>query len=429
MLKRNFIYGLILILSIIALSSCKSGKNLIGSTPTINSKASLEKPYLILISLDGFRWDYIEKYNPPYLSNFIKNGVKAESLIPSYPSKTFPNHYTIATGLYPDKHGIIGNSFYSYKKNLTYKIGNREMVEDGSFYGGTPIWVLADKASMVSASYFFVGSEANIQGIKPTYYYTYDASIKNDVRITQALDWLDLPLKNRPHLITMYFSDMDDIGHRFGPNNEEEIKKTLFNLDENLGNLFKGVDATGLPINIIIVSDHGMTTLSTSNYIPIEDIENDSLYATIDNGAIVNIHPKNNMQTDSIIQYLKQKENNFKVYKTKNTLGFEYNPKNKDWGAIQIIPDFGYYFSKRQSIESRKKNAITTVGVHGYDPKYKDMHGIFYANGSAFKKGYVIPSVKNIHIYPLMCKILGLDIPNNIDGNLNQLESVLKNVE
>jgi predicted AlkP superfamily pyrophosphatase or phosphodiesterase len=429
MLKRNFIYGLILILSIIALSSCKSGKNLIGSTPTINSKASLEKPYLILISLDGFRWDYIEKYNPPYLSNFIKNGVKAESLIPSYPSKTFPNHYTIATGLYPDKHGIIGNSFYSYKKNLTYKIGNREMVEDGSFYGGTPIWVLADKASMVSASYFFVGSEANIQGIKPTYYYTYDASIKNDVRITQALDWLDLPLKNRPHLITMYFSDMDDIGHRFGPNNEEEIKKTLFNLDENLGNLFKGVDATGLPINIIIVSDHGMTTLSTSNYIPIEDIENDSLYATIDNGAIVNIHPKNNMQTDSIIQYLKQKENNFKVYKTKNTLGFEYNPKNKDWGAIQIIPDFGYYFSKRQSIESRKKNAITTVGVHGYDPKYKDMHGIFYANGSAFKKGYVIPSVKNIHIYPLMCKILGLDIPSNIDGNLNQLESVLKNVE
>jgi predicted AlkP superfamily pyrophosphatase or phosphodiesterase len=429
MLKRNFIYGLILILSIIALSSCKSGKNLIGSTPTINSKASLEKPYLILISLDGFRWDYIEKYNPPYLSNFIKNGVKAESLIPSYPSKTFPNHYTIATGLYPDRHGIIGNSFYSYKKNLTYKIGNREMVEDGSFYGGTPIWVLADKASMVSASYFFVGSEANIQGIKPTYYYTYDASIKNDVRITQALDWLDLPLKNRPHLITMYFSDMDDIGHRFGPNNEEEIKKTLFNLDENLGDLFKGVDATGLPINIIIVSDHGMTTLSTSNYIPIEDIENDSLYATIDNGAIVNIHPKNNMQTDSIIQYLKQKENNFKVYKTKNTLGFEYNPKNKDWGAIQIIPDFGYYFSKRQSIESRKKNAITTVGVHGYDPKYKDMHGIFYANGSAFKKGYVIPSVKNIHIYPLMCKILGLDIPNNIDGNLNQLESVLKNVE
>ena len=429
MLKRNFIYGLILILSIIALSSCKSGKNLIGSTPTINSKASLEKPYLILISLDGFRWDYIEKYNPPYLSNFIKNGVKAESLIPSYPSKTFPNHYTIATGLYPDRHGIIGNSFYSYKKNLTYKIGNREMVEDGSFYGGTPIWVLADKASMVSASYFFVGSEANIQGIKPTYYYSYDASVKNDVRITQALDWLDLPLKNRPHLITMYFSDMDDIGHRFGPNNEEEIKKTLFNLDENLGNLFKGVDATGLPINIIIVSDHGMTTLSTSNYIPIEDIENDSLYATIDNGAIVNIHPKNNMQTDSIIQYLKQKENNFKVYKTKNTLGFEYNPKNKDWGAIQIIPDFGYYFSKRQSIESRKKNAITTVGVHGYDPKYKDMHGIFYANGSAFKKGYVIPSVKNIHIYPLMCKILGLDIPSNIDGNLNQLESVLKNVE
>ena len=429
MTKRTFILGLVLILSTIAFSSCKSNANVLGSTPTINSKTSLKKPYLILISLDGFRWDYVERFKPPHLSNFIKNGVKAESLIPSFPSKTFPNHYTIATGMYPDKHGILGNLFYSNAKNLTYSIGNREMVEDGTFYGGSPIWVQADKAAMVSASYFFVGSEANVQGIRPTYYHTYDGQIKNEARVTEVLQWLALPVKQRPHMITLYFSDMDDVGHRFGPNNDEKLKKVLFNLDQQLGDLFKGTAATGLPINIIIVSDHGMAPLSTTNLIPIEDIENENLFSVINNGAIVNVHQKNDSQIDSIVQYLKKKENNFKVYKTADTPGFEYSPKNKDWGAIQIIPDFGHYFLPTNKIEARKKNPNTIFGVHGYDPEYKEMHGIFYGNGPAFKKGYELPPLKNIHIYPLMCKILGLDIPDNIDGKLNQVESVLRNQE
>ena len=426
MLKRIFIYTLIVLISTTAVLSCKSSKDAVSSTPTVNSKASLEKPYLILISLDGFRWDYVNKYNPPHMSDFIKNGVQAESLIPSFPSKTFPNHYTIATGLYPDKHGIIGNSFYSYKKDLTYKIRNREMVEDGSFYGGSPIWIQAGKAGMVSASYFFVGSEANVQGLYPTYFYQYDGSVKNETRVAQVIDWLNLPEKERPHMITMYFSDMDDSGHRYGTDNDDELKTTLLDLDSNLGDLFKGVKATGLPVNIIIVSDHGMANVPTEHLIAIDDIKNDSLYTTIDNGAIVNIHPKENEDIDAILQELKQKENHFKVYTTENTPGFEYKPQNKDWGSIQVIPDFEYYFTSPQRIESLKKNSIQKIGVHGYDPAYKDMHGIFYGSGPAFREGYVAPSVKNIHIYPLMCDILGIDIPKDIDGKLNELESVLK---
>jgi predicted AlkP superfamily pyrophosphatase or phosphodiesterase len=426
MINRYFTYSLILVICTITLSSCKSDTNPTDTTTTINSEASIEKPYLILISLDGFRWDYVEKYNPPNIGNFIQNGVKAESLIPSFPSKTFPNHYTIATGMYPDKHGILGNNFYSYKKGITFKKNKNEMYEDGSFFGGSPIWIQANKASMVTASYFFVGTEANIQGIRPTYYYQYDHNRKNEKRVDQALKWLEMPEKSRPHLITLYFSDMDNVGHKFGPNNDEELKKSLFKLDKNLGDLFNGTAATGLPINIIIVSDHGMTTVPASNFMPIEDIENDNLFSIIDNGSILNIHPKKNVQVDRIIQYLKQKENNFKVYKTENTPGFEYIPKNKDWGAVQIIPDFGYYFINKNMITSRKKSSNATFGVHGYDTKYKDMHGVFYANGPAFKKDYAVPSLKNIHVYPLMCQILGLEIPNDIDGNLNQIKSVLK---
>ncbi len=272
-----------------------------------------------------------------------------------------------------------------------------------------------------------MGSEANIQGVLPTYYHRYDGSISNEVRVAQTLKWLKLPKKERPHLITMYFSDMDDVGHGFGPENDEKLRKTLFDLDKVLGNLFLGTEEIDLPINIIIVSDHGMTTLPTTNLIPIEEIKNDTLFSFVNNGAIINIHPKNKDGLALALQFLKEKEKNFKVYTTENAPGFEYRPKNKDWGALQVIPDFGYYFLTADKIAARKKSPNKIFGAHGYDPKYKDMHGIFYAKGPAIKNGYVVPSVKNIHVYPLMCGILGLEIPDAVDGELDKLKSILKN--
>lgn len=277
MIKRKVILISIFILGIITLISCN--KRILSSTHSItntNSKTAQKKPYLILISLDGFRWDYVEKYNPPNLSSFIKNGVKAASLIPSFPTKTFPNHYTIATGLYPDKHGILGNIFYDYNKDTIFDKRNLKMAEDGSFYGGSPIWVEANKANIVTASYFIVGTEANIQGIRPTYYYKFDNSVKNEERVNQAIKWLNLNEKSRPHLITLYFGDLDKVGHKIGIN-DEELEKALLGLDKNLGDLFKGVSETGLPVNIIIISDHGMGNQLTSQIIPIDAIENDKL--------------------------------------------------------------------------------------------------------------------------------------------------------
>lgn len=426
MTKRKFTYGMILIIGSLILISCNKKTSIINSQVTVNSKSSLEKPYLMLISLDGFRWDYVERFKPPHLTEFINSGVKAASLVPSFPSKTFPNHYTIATGMYPDNHGILGNLFYSYEKKKTYNIRSREMVEDGSFYGGTPIWIQAAKAGMVTASYFFVGTEANIQGIWPTYYYKFDGSINKEVRVDQALKWLNLPENERPHLITMYFSDMDNTGHRFGPNADEKLKESLIDLDEVLGSLFNGVKETGLPVNIILVSDHGMLEVPIENYIPVEMVKNDDLFLTVNNGSIVNIHPHNSEMLDSIYRYIKEKENNFKTYKTENTPNFEYKPNNKNWGAIQVVPDKGFYFIDIRTIGLKKSSSRKVFGQHGFDPKLKEMHGIFYANGPAFKTGHVAPSVKNIHIYPLMCTILGIDIPKNIDGKLKPLKGVLK---
>ena len=428
MIKKEYFCRLFLIFSIMVASSCSQYGKVVNSQVQTNTKDALTKPYVILISLDGFRWDYVDRFKPPHLSRFIDNGTKAESLIPSFPSKTFPNHYSIATGMYPDNHNIVGNSFYDYNKQAMYTINNREAVEDGSFYAGTPIWVKAAQSGMVTASYFFVGTEAEILGYRPSSYYNYDGKVSQQTRVNQTLDWLDLPEKVRPHLITLYFEDMDDIGHEFGPNNDEKLMQALFNLDMALGALFKGVEDSGLPVNIIIVSDHGMLDVPVDNYIPIAMIENEEQYLTIENGSLLNIHPHNLEQTEVIFQKLKGMENNnnFKVYKTKNTPGFEYIPQNKSWGSIQVVVDKGYYFSRQSGIDKKIEKNHSNFGQHGFDPVNKEMHGIFYANGPAFKKGHNIRSFKNIHIYPIMCHILGLQTSNKIDGNLDQLINILK---
>jgi predicted AlkP superfamily pyrophosphatase or phosphodiesterase len=410
----------------LALFSCNKNITAIpNGIVTTNSAAAEKKPYLILISLDGFRWDYVERFQPPNLTKFIEDGVKAASLIPSFPTKTFPNHYTIVTGMYPDKHGILSNSFYSYDTKATYRINDREQVQDGRYYGGMPIWMQANNAGMVTASYYFVGSETKIRGIQPTYYYDYDDKIKKETRIKQTLDWLAMPAEKRPHMITLYFSDMDDIGHKYGPNNDEQLKKALAALDKNLGDLFDGLEKSKLPVNVIIVSDHGMANVEAQHQIALEDVLNDSLYRTVSNGAFVSLHPRDAAATEKIYALLKAKENHFKIYRTQDTPGFEYTPISKNWGSLQIIPDFGYYFTSKRTKDAALLNREVR-GEHGFDQKYKEMHGIFYGNGPAFKNGFAIPSVKNINIYPLMCKILGLAVPKEVDGKLSEMKAVLK---
>lgn len=426
MKKQTFTLFYAVVILFFYVSSCSKKTLEAASVTNPNTEFSITKPYVILISLDGFRWDYLDHYKPSHLTAFAKKGVKAEGLVPVFPTKTFPNHYTIVTGLYPDNHGLINNEFYNYQQEKIFSSRNEETSLDGSFYGGSPIWIEANKAGLKTASFFFVGSDAAIQGMYPTYYYKFDNTIANEVRIAQVLDWLRLDEKDRPQLITLYFGDVDSTGHRFGPDNEEELNKSISKLDKNLGDLFESVSATGLPLNIIIVSDHGMANQLTNQLIPIESIQNNDLFLAVNNGSMVNIHPKKEVGVDSVFQYLKQEETNFKVYQTAVTPGFESTPNNINWGVIQLIPDEGYYFSSQSRIETLIKNKVTTTGVHGMDSKQKEMHGIFYANGPAFKTDYEIAAFKNIHIYPLICQLLGLEIPEFIDGDINQIKEVLK---
>lgn len=386
-----------------------------------NSKIQQQKPYVILISADGFRHDYAEKYKPETLLKLGKSGVWAESMIPSYPSLTFPNHYTLVTGLYPSKHGLVNNTFYDKSKNEKYSMGAKDKVKDGSWYGGTPLWVLAEKQNMISASMFWVGSEADIQNVRPTYYYDYNEKISTDSRIQKVKEWLSMPEDRRPHFITFYLSEPDHTSHRYGPDapqTEQEVKS----VDSVIYKLTEMVKNTKLPVNFIFVSDHGMTAVDTENPLLLPQGVDQDKFVIPASGTMVSMHAKDTADIMPTYRILKENEkDNYKVYlKTEMPEHFHYSAKEDKMnriGDILVIPNWPKVFSKNKP----------GIGHHGFDPSVvKDMHATFMAWGPAFKKGVRIPAFENVHVYPLIAEILGLRIDEPIDGNKDVLKGILK---
>lgn len=390
-----------------------------------------KEPIVILISLDGFRHDYVERFQPENLSRFIAEGTSAKGLIPSFPTKTFPNHYTIATGMLPEHHGLVDNAFYEPAKNQVYTMGNRDIVQDGYWYGGTPIWVLAEQQGIKAASYFFVGTEAPIQGVRPSYYYDYDGGVPNLTRIAKVFDWLRLPAAERPRLITLYFSDMDDTGHRYGPNNDLELKKTLNRLDHELGALFEGLESFDLPIHVVLVSDHGMAPVNKDHLIPLDQLTEGISARVVNNGALAHLHLEDPKKKKEVIKLLLGRNQHITVDDLTTTANYSdlaAFPQRK--GDLLILPKEGYYLADASGMMRYQTNAARfqteTFGEHGFTPRYEDMRGIFYAKGPQIKEGLKVEPFQNIHIYPLLCHILGLPVPAGIDGKLEVLLPVLK---
>ncbi len=377
-----------------------------------NSTEQQQKPYVILISLDGFRWDYVEKYNAENIKKLGASGVRAESMIPSYPSLTFPNHYTLATALYPSHHGLVSNSFYDRSRKAGYVMSDKKAVRDGSWYGGTPLWVLAEQQNMLSASFYWVGSEANIKNILPSYYYNYNEAIPVTRRVQIIKDWLELPPAKRPHLITIYFSEPDHNGHTYGPESPETAQAVKM-VDSAVGQLVDAIKTTGLPVNFILVSDHGMTTIDVKNPLKLPSSIDSSKFTIIKSGQMVMLYAKNKEDIKPVYKQLRHEQVSFNTYlKRKMPSNLHYSAKDDIYGRIGdilLIPDWNKAFA----FSSRKM----LPGAHGYNPyKVKDMHAIFYAWGPVFKTNLVIPSFENVNVYPIVADILGLRITGKIDG-------------
>lgn len=397
----------------------------------LKTTAQENQNHVILISLDGFRYDYVDRFQPENLSRFIASGTAAKSMISSFPTKTFPSHYAVATGMRPENNGLVNNSFFDPEKGQVYSIGNKPIVHDPYWYAGTPLWVQAEQHGVKAASFFFVGSETAIKGTLPSFYYVYDGNVPNLTRVGKVLEWLQLPEAERPRLITMYFSDMDDVGHMYGPDNDVQLSKKLQKLDRELGSLFEGLKSLDLPITVVIVSDHGMTNVPIGNLVDLDQMTKGIEGKVVNNGSLAHVYLDDPSSIDLVLEELRKFRLPIKVDKVSDKTFYKNVDKfGTRMGDILIMADLGYYLATASDMvkyQQRSARFGTKVfGEHGYSPEYKDMHGIFYANGPQIRPGLQIETFENVHVYPLICQILGLPIPEDIDGCIEVLQPVLK---
>ncbi|GAB3164842.1 alkaline phosphatase family protein [Telluribacter humicola] len=387
-----------------------------------NSTQQQQKPYIILISADGFRHDFAKKYGAQNLLRLSGQGVAASAMLPSFPSLTFPNHYTIVTGLYPAHHGLVNNTFYDESKKMRYSMSNKRAVADSSWYGGTPLWVLAEQQRMLSASFYWVASESAIQGTHPSYYYIYNEKIPIDTRIQTVKEWLQLPEEKRPHLITFYFPEVDHEAHTYGPDSKEAGEAVRF-VDESIGKLVATVDSLQLPVNYIFVSDHGMTQVDTQNTLSLPASIDTSQFIIPSGDVMLHLYAKDKKAVKSTYEALKKEAKDYDVYLTESTPAhWHYSKKDDRYnriGDILLVPRPPKVFN----ISNRK----VTPGKHGFDPRIPDMHATFYAWGPSFREGVKIDTFENIHVYPLVANILDLKYKKKvIDGKKKVLQQIIK---
>lgn len=369
----------------------------------------------VIISLDGFRWDYTQWYDTPFLDRMAEEGVEA-ALIPSYPSKTFPNHYTLATGLYPDHHGIIGNKFINRATGKKFSLSNREVKHDAHYYGGEPIWLTAQRQGLRTAVFYWPGSDVAVQGKYPDKYFNYDQEprLTFGQRIDGILKQLRRPEAKRPQLIMAYFEQPDHNGHVYGPQ-AKQTRIAVMEIDKLISNLYERIQKLPISdnVNFIVVSDHGMTLTMPEKHIDARQYLKKEWYYDIEGDAPANIYVREGC-ADSICQAL-QGVDHIRVWHRTEVPYYLHYGTNENVGDVVIDTELGWLFSDKKAEYG---------GTHGYDPSYNDMHALFRAVGPAFKH-ISLPHFPNVDVYPLLCHLLGIEPAPN-DGSLNIVKRMLR---
>ena len=432
--RYRFIHtGVLLVLTLAAIPDALPGQAP-GLNPALqvthvdngpNASSAQSQHYVVLVSLDGFRWDYAKRDNAKNLLALGKAGVWApEGMVPSYPSLTFPNHYTIVTGLYPEHTGIVANRFLDPARNARYALSDSEAVKDGSWYGGVPLWSLAESQGMRTACLLWVGCEAQIAGFRPSYYATYDA--KNEptpesqqARIDDAAALLRLPDADRPHLILIYFSEPDHEGHEFGPD-AAQTRSAELKMDALVGKLRAALKATGLPVDLVVVSDHGMVK-SEGGWISLDQFADLAGFDSV--GDL--LYGKSEADRVRAYNQLKKASSQFMVYRLKDVpanLNFNQNPREGD----PVVVATGPYAIRARAQATGETDHPPTIGMHGFDQrKVPEMKASFFAAGPDLVEGKTVAPFDNVNLYPWMAHLLGLNAPKS-DGSLNILSGTLR---
>jgi predicted AlkP superfamily pyrophosphatase or phosphodiesterase len=390
-----------------------------------NSAWAQSQHYVVLVSLDGFRWDYAKRDNAAHLLALAKRGVSApEGMLPSYPSITFPNHFTIVTGLYPEHHGLVANKFIDPDRGARYNYTDSASVTDGSWYGGIPLWSLAESQGMRTASLLWVGSEAKIAGFLPTWYAHYDDKTERtpesqQARIDDTVALLRLPPADRPHFITIYYSEPDHEGHDFGPD-APQTRAAELKMDAIVGKLEAALKATRLPIDLVIVSDHGMIK-SQGDWINLDQFADLTGFDSA--GSL--LYGKTEADRARVYDQLKHASPQFVAYRLKNVpanLNFNQNPREGD----PVIVATGPFAIRAHAPAAGETDKPPTIGMHGFDPHLiPEMKASFFAAGPDLVSGKTVAPFENVNLYPWLAHMLGLHAPKS-DGSLNILSATLR---
>jgi predicted AlkP superfamily pyrophosphatase or phosphodiesterase len=390
-----------------------------------NSAAAQKANYVVLVSLDGFRWDFARHDGAVNLLSLAKKGVWAPTgMMPSYPSLTFPNHFSIVTGLYPEHHGLVANTFYDETRHARYAISDATAVQDGTWYSGVPLWSLAESQGMRAACIFWPGSEAEIAGHRPTWYALFDNKTQatdevEKARIDDAVALLKMPEPERPHFITIYYSEPDHEGHEFGPE-ASQTKAAALKMDAMIGKLKKALDATRLPIDLVVVSDHGMAK-EQGSWITLEDYADLTGFDTA--GSL--LYGKTEEDRARVYNQLKHASSEFVVYRRKDVpAGLDYNQNPREGDPVVIAT--GPYPIRARKPPADKPDKPPEPGMHGFDPhKIPEMKASFFAAGPDIVAGKTVGTFENVNLYPWIAHMLGLQPPKT-DGSLNVLAGTLR---
>ena len=399
---------------------------ILDSTPTrrLFAQNVADSP-LILISLDGFRWDYLRKAPAPALRRLVERGVRAEGLIPSFPTKTFPNHYTIVTGLTPEHHGIIANDIRDPASGRTFAMSKASEVRDSMWWGGEPLWVTAERAGRRAGTMFWPGSEAAIGGVRPTQWLPYRESMSGAARVDQVLAWLDLPASKRPLLFTLYFEDTDSAGHTNGPDSEA-VRRAIGHVDGYIARLVRGLERRGLAArtNIVVVSDHGMAATVPKQVIELDD------YISLDDVEVVDINPTLGLfpargKENVVYRALAAAHPRLHVYRRQETPEAWHYREHRRIAPIVGVVDEGWQIVRGTVVERAVRAVVPPRGLHGYVPSVVSMRGILIAAGPAFKQGVTVPAMENVHVYNALATALGVTPAPN-DGDMAVARRLLR---
>ncbi|HVZ29921.1 MAG TPA: ectonucleotide pyrophosphatase/phosphodiesterase [Asticcacaulis sp.] len=381
--------------------------------------ATAPRSPLILVSIDGFRADYLQRGRSPNLQALADGGANA-AMRPSFPSLTFPNHYTLVTGLTPDHNGIVANSMVdTAKPGVKFMMSNNDAVTDGYWWdGGTPMWVSAEKAGKRVGVEFWPGSEAEIEGTRPSYFNHFDNRVSNEARVDQILAWMDLPADQRPSVYLLYFDIVDHQGHDFGPESAE-VNEAIGQVDSAIGRLRDGLKTRGVAANLIIVADHGMAAISPDRAYFLEDYLPKDSYDPVVTGPEAMINPMPGHEADLDALTKKTFDHMHCWHKRDIPAKFKYG-KNPRVPEVMCLGDVGWLVAN-----THEKGIGYKAGAHGYDPAAPEMAALFIANGPDIKPGVKLPGFDNVDVYDLEMKLIGLK-PRRNDGSLMPLQPALQ---